>query len=73
MAQSTQSTVEQFMVLAPQLITEAAEYAGSGVSNPAADANIRQLRTMNAALQAALMAVNVPMLAPQATAAPSKA
>lgn len=68
------TSVEIFMEVVPQLITEAAEYAGSGVSNASADANIRQLRTMTAALQSALMAVPLPMfptLAPPAAPATS--
>lgn len=70
------TSVEQFMILAPQLITEAAEYAGSGVSDPATDANIRQLRTMASALQSALMSINLPLMPftppPTPTAAPTK-
>lgn len=53
------NSVEQFMDLAPQLISEATAYAGQGQSNPETDANIRKLKVMAAALMAALQAIKV--------------
>jgi len=50
-------SVTEFMQLAPQLITEAAQYAGRGEDDPAIAANIRQLKIMAAALVAALQAI----------------
>lgn len=48
------NSVDQFMTLGPQLISEAAAYAGQPTSDPATDANIRQLMVMASALQTAL-------------------
>lgn len=61
------TSVEQFMQLAPQLMQEAAAYAASGQSDPETEGNIRQLRVMATALQAALMQVGSmpPMVTPQ--------
>lgn len=53
------TSVEQFLELAPQLISEATAYAGQGESDPDTDANIRQLKVMAAALMAALQAIKV--------------
>lgn len=51
------NSVEQFMVLAPQLMTEAAEYAGTAETSPDVEGNIRKLKVMAAALLASLNAI----------------
>jgi len=53
--------VQTFMDTATQIIHEAAFYTGSGVFDPAVDSEIRKLRVMAQALQAALMSAQVPM------------
>lgn len=53
------TSVETFMQVASQLITEAAEYA-KGSPNEETSASIRQVRTMCAALMAALEQVRFP-------------
>lgn len=57
------TSVEQFMTVASQLINEAAAYAAAP-PNEETSANIRQIRTMTAALMAALDQVRTPMIPP---------
>lgn len=53
------NSVEQFLELAPQLISEATQYAGQGKADPEIDANIRMLKVLAAALMAALQTIRV--------------
>ena len=56
----SKTSVETFMQVAVQLIQEAAAYASADQPDEATEANIRQLRTMSAALQAALQMATPP-------------
>lgn len=58
------TSVETFMQVATQLINEAATYAAKAQADPETEGNIRQLRAMTAALQAALMSVPTAMQRP---------
>lgn len=61
MAESRQSIIDEFENIVHQLITEAARYVaegpGPGGTEAEAQANIRRLRTLSAALNAAVMSV----------------
>ena len=54
-------SVTNFLQVAQQLIQEAAEYVGAGEYSAEADANIRKLRLVSNALNAALQMAQVPM------------
>ncbi|MEX3929759.1 hypothetical protein AB4Y36_38110 [Paraburkholderia sp. BR10936] len=62
-----------FEAIVLQLITEVAAYTAGSAADEAAEANIRKVRTLTAALNAAVMAVpNFPrLMVPSATAAVS--
>jgi hypothetical protein len=64
-------SVGQFMTIAAQLIQEAVAYSGQNDPDDAAEANIRQIRTMTSALMAALQPVTRPVRMPTMPMAPA--